>query len=193
MSNTDPGRFFQTAPSLIPRLPLPVQVRVPAFSTVRGPRPRRVLDVIALAPASTVLPVPIIDPPAQVNGPATVSVPAPVIAVPPPVSVRLSKVTSAATVSKPLLAARRVPGPTPEAAADRVCAPSKLRIPPLPARKAPELDPAPPPMRSVPARASTVPALLRVTLRFVVPVPPDLRTVPALLNCAAPVPPCKAV
>src|SRR5262245_40515632 len=100
MSNTDPGRLFQTAPSLIPRLPLPVQVRVPAFSTVRGPRPRRVLDVIELAPASTVLPAPIIEPPAQMKGPATVSVPSPVIADPPPVNVRLAKVTSAATVSK---------------------------------------------------------------------------------------------
>src|SRR5262249_23303057 len=150
MSNTDPGRFFQTAPSLIPRLPLPVQVRGPAFSTVRGPRPRGALDGSALEPGSTGLPETVLERPAPGNGPARGRVPAPVIAVPPPVSVRLSKVTSAATVSKPLLATRSVPGPTPEAPADRVCAPSKLRIPPLPARKAPELDPAPPPMRSVP-------------------------------------------
>src|SRR5262249_35645327 len=89
-SNRAPAWLFQTAPSPVPRLPVPVQVTVPALSSVRPPWKDNVLEplVVNVTPAPMpVWSVPVISPPVQDAAPVTVRVSVPASAPPERVSV----------------------------------------------------------------------------------------------------------
>src|SRR5579883_3083938 len=192
------------APPLPIRLPLPVQVMVPALFSVRPFRnllspPLR--STVAV-PAMTVVPPPFIEPPVQLSVPVTVKLPLPVkepgdsrlalavVAAPLKLTPLLAKFNSAVDVTVPskLTAAPAkdtVPAPVNFVPSSRLLVPpGKPRVAPAATVKVPVL--VPPLSASVAADTSTVPALLKASSMLVTAMPADFLKVPRLLNVSPP-------